>query len=81
MDESLPPEPPCSHTERDGDWEEHLKLILYVYRSTNHATTGLSPYEVLFGISPPLLGVPKLPGVAVPDPSEYSWSLNKDSGA
>ena len=64
-----------SYTEKEGDWEEHLQLLLYVYRSTKHATTGLSPYEVLFGVNPPSLHVPRLPGTAVSEPSEYSASL------
>ena len=64
-----------SYTEREGDWEEHLQLLLYVYRSTKHATTGLSPYQVLFGVNPPSLHVPRLPGTAVPEPSEYSACL------
>ena len=63
-----------SYTEREGDWEEYLLLLLYVYRSTKHATTRLSPYEVLFGINPPSLHVPRLPKSAVPQPSEYSAS-------
>ena len=44
--------------EKEGDWEEHLQLLLYVYRTTKHATTGLSPYEILFGSNPPPLHLP-----------------------
>ena len=29
--------------DREGDWEEHLQPLLYIYRITQHATTGLSP--------------------------------------
>ena len=64
-----------SYTEKEGDWEENLQLLLYMYRSTKHTTTGLSPYEVLFGVNPPSLNVPRLPGTVVPEPSEYSANL------
>ena len=37
---------------REGDWEEHLELLLYLYATTKH---GLSPYEILFWSNPPPL--------------------------
>ena len=61
----------------DGDWEEHLQMLLFLYRTTKHATTGLSPHEVLFGSNPPSLQIPTLPSVVIPNPSEYSSSLKK----
>ena len=64
-----------SYTEKEGDWEENLQLLLYMYRNTKHTTTGLSPYKVLFGVNPPSLNVPRLPGMVVPEPSEYSANL------
>ena len=47
-----------SYVECDRDWEEHLQMLLFLYRTTRHATTGLSPYEVLFGSNPPSLQIP-----------------------
>ena len=41
------------HVEKDNQWEEHLQLLLFMYRTTRHTTTGLSPYEILFGSNPP----------------------------
>lgn len=64
-----------SHIDRDRDWEEHLQLLLFLYRTTRHATTGLSPYEILFGTNPPSLHISNMPGVVFPDPSEYSSNL------
>ena len=64
-----------SYVHREGDWEDHLQLLLFVYWTTKHATTGLSPYEVLFGHNPPSLHVPSLPGVVNPEPSEYSTNV------
>lgn len=64
-----------SYVERERDWEEHLQLLLFLYRTTKHATSGLSPYEVLFGTNPPSLHTPTLPGSSILLPSEYSTSL------
>ena len=44
--------------DREGDWEEYLQPLLYIYRTTQHAATGLSPYEILFGSNPPPLHFP-----------------------
>ena len=49
-------------------------MLLFLYRTTKHATTRLSPHEVLFGSS---LQIPTLPSMVIPDPSEYSSSLKK----
>ena len=64
-----------SHIDREEDWEEHLQLLLFLYRTTKHATTGLSPYEILFGFNPPSLLTPSLPGAVTPEPTEYSARL------
>ena len=64
-----------SYVDKEGDWEEHLQLLLFLYRTTKHATTGLSPYEILFGSNPPSGHIPCLPGSVIPEPSDYSVSL------
>ena len=64
-----------SYVDMERDWEEHLQLLLFLYRTSKHATTGLSPYEVLFGSNPPSLNVPHLPSMSIPEPSEYSACL------
>ena len=66
-----------SFVDREEDWEKHLQLLLFIYRTTKHATTGLSPYEVLFGCNPSVLQIPNLPGPVVPDPAEYSAALKR----
>ena len=38
--------------EKENDWEEHVQRLLFVYRTTKHSTTKLSPYEILFGQNP-----------------------------
>lgn len=39
--------------EEENDWERFLAPLLYAYRTSKHATTGFSPYEVLFVREPP----------------------------
>jgi len=63
-----------TYAEKENDWERHLQL-LFAYRTTRHSSTGLSPYEVLFGYNPPPLLTTELPGSVTPDPSEYSTAL------
>ena len=58
-----------------GDWERHLQLLLYIYRTTKHSSTGMSPYEVIFGCDPPPLHLPNLQSAAILDPGEYSSQL------
>ena len=45
------------------------------YRITKHATTGLSPNEVLFGCNPLVLQIANLPGPVVSDLAEHSAAL------
>lgn len=35
-------------------WPEHLPELIYAYNITPHATTGYSPYFLLFGVEPRL---------------------------
>ena len=60
---------------QQGDWEQHLQLLLFVYRTTKHSSTGLSPYEVIFGCNPPSLHFPNLQTAVILDPGEYSSQL------
>ena len=63
--------------QNEGDWEQHLQLLLYIYRTTKHSSTGLSPYEILFGQNPPSLHFPNFPATAILDPGEYHHQLQK----
>ena len=40
------------YTEESYDWEENLPLVLFTYRTTKHATTGISPFQIMFGRDP-----------------------------
>ena len=66
-----------TYVDRVEDWEAHLQLLLFVYRTTKHATTGISPYEVLFGYVPTPLQIATMPGPVIPDPAEYSAILKR----
>ena len=32
-----------------SDWEQYLPFVLYTYRTTVHMSTGVSPFELMFG--------------------------------
>ena len=64
-----------TYTDSRHDWEEHLQLLLFFYRTTRHSVTGLSPYEILFGSNPPSLHLPTIQTSVIPDPSSYSIFL------
>ena len=66
-----------THVERDDQWEEHLQLLLFMYRTSKHTTTGLSPYEILFGSNPPSQWLPNLQDSVVIDQSDYVENLRK----
>ena len=66
-----------TYTDSRHDWEEHLQLLLFFYRTTRHSVTGLSPYEVLFGSNPPSLHLPTIQTSVIPDPSSYSIFLQR----
>ena len=66
-----------SHAQRESDWEEHLQLLLYLYRTSKHASTGLTPYEILFGHNPPSLFTPPMPSTVLSEPCEYSKNLHR----
>ena len=63
-----------TYVERENFWEEHLQLLLFVYRTT-HSSTGFFPFEVLFGSNPPLLQIPNFCSPLLPEPSDYCEEL------
>lgn len=41
-----------TYVEQETDWERFLPLVLYAYRTTIHASTGASPFVLMFGRQP-----------------------------
>ena len=64
-----------TYVESENLWEEHLQLLLFVYRTTRHSSTGFSPYEILFGSNPPNSQIPLVQSSFRLDPSDYCENL------
>ena len=61
-----------SYTQQEADWELHLPLALFAYRTAVHSSTGVSPFEMMFGRPPkPDTFPPELSF----DPSSYQAQL------
>ena len=42
----------CVYIDKHSDWEQHLPLALYAYRTAIHSSTGVSPHFLMFGREP-----------------------------
>ena len=40
------------YVDTEDDWERYLPLVLYAYRTAQHSSTGVSPFQPMFGRSP-----------------------------
>ena len=38
-----------AYVEQHNDWEKYLPFVLYAYRTAAHSSTGVSPFELMFG--------------------------------
>ncbi|GFU10957.1 retrovirus-related Pol polyprotein from transposon opus [Trichonephila clavipes] len=38
--------------EHGSDWDLHLPLLLFAYREIPHSTTGMSPFQLVYGRLP-----------------------------
>ena len=41
-----------TYTETQEEWERYLPFVLFAYRTAVHSSTGVSPFELMFGRSP-----------------------------
>ena len=60
-----------SFVEKEGDWEQHPQFLLYIYHTSKHSSTGLSPFEIIFESNPPSLHIPDFQTTAILDPGDY----------
>ena len=42
----------CSYVNDHAEWERYLPLVLFVYFTAVHASTGVKPFEMMFGRTP-----------------------------
>ena len=61
-----------SYTQQEADWELHLPLALFAYRTAVHSSTGVSPFEMMFGRAPK---PDSFPSEVSFDPSSYQAQL------
>ena len=66
-----------SYVDKQYDWEQHLPLLLYAYRTASHSSTGVKPFVLMMGRDPIL---PLLPTVSTSlnyayDPHSFEHSL------
>ena len=61
-----------SYVHDHAEWEQYLPLVLFAYRTAMHASTGVSPFEMMFGRSP---HQPPLPEASAHDVVSYQNQL------
>jgi transposase InsO family protein len=44
----------CLEEDKKRTWKDHLSTVVHAYNCTRHASTGFSPYQLLFGRTPKL---------------------------
>ena len=64
-----------TYVEGESLWEEHLQLLLFIYRTTRHSSTGFSPYEILFGSNPHSSQIPVMQSSFYLEPSNFCENL------
>ena len=60
------------YTQQENDWEQYLPLVLYAYCTAPHSSTGISPFELMFGRPPKSTQLQPQTGF---DPCSYSVQL------
>ena len=61
-----------TYTEKQEEWERYLPFVLFAYRAAVHSSTGVSPFELMFG-RPPIQN--PLPSATAYDVVSYQSQL------
>jgi len=61
-----------SYVRDHAEWEQYLPFVLFAYHTAVHASTGVSPFEIMFGRSP---HQPPLPEASAHDVVSYQNQL------
>ncbi|CAF1293542.1 unnamed protein product [Didymodactylos carnosus] len=59
------------YDENLNNWDEYLPAVLYAYNTGQHATTGYSPFQLMFGREPTLPLAQKQPTFTLTKPNDY----------
>ena len=43
------------YVEKKEDWEKYLHLVLLSYRTSKHTSTGISPFQLMYGRDPAVI--------------------------
>ena len=49
----------CSYITDHAEWKRYLPFVLFAYRTAVHASTGVTPFEMMFGCAPQQLPFPE----------------------
>ena len=66
-----------TYVERKEEWERLLPLLLYAYRTSVHASTGTTPFEVMFGRQQDSFLLPYKEQTYVGNPEHYRDHLHR----
>lgn len=58
-------------TQHSNDWDKFLSAVVAAYNNGEHATTGIAPFELMFGRTPSLPFDPTKPMVQFSKPIDY----------
>ena len=61
-----------AYVREQADWERFLPLVLFAYRTAVHSSTGISPFQLMFGRQPQ---TPPLPQTTAHEPGSYHAHL------
>ncbi|CAF0825482.1 unnamed protein product [Adineta steineri] len=58
-------------SQQPADWDKYLSAVVSAYNNGEHDTTGITPFELMFGRNPSMVFDPTKPMVQLSKPSDY----------